>query len=63
MGAISSAMGLLPDLLTARLNTGGYLYLEQDRREALPLEALAIKASTAGDCRFALYEQCSDLPA
>ena len=52
-----AAAALLEKLLENHLTPGGLLYLEQDRRDALSMADLAIKSSTAGDCRFALYQQ------
>lgn len=54
--ADTRAMALLPKLLGAHLAKDGLLYLETARREALPLPERALKSSTAGDCRFALYQ-------
>ncbi len=50
------AQRLLPRLLEAHLNSGGRLYLESSRREALPFPELILKQSTAGDCAFALLK-------
>lgn len=54
--ADAGALGQLPELLDSHLAEGGHLYLETSRRAALPLPERLVKSSTAGDCRFALYQ-------
>jgi 16S rRNA (guanine966-N2)-methyltransferase len=55
--ADADAHSRLPDLLKWHLSESGLLYLETSKRNELPMPERIIKASTAGDCRFALYEK------